>query len=119
MLDDTDGYVCTGWYYDAACTRAYAMEKITADTTLYAGWVQSGSFGLSFSGVSQDTNDVWYLTFDPVTYGTEEWGKSQTKTFTITNTGAVALNVELENKSGGGILAIYFEKMKTVRVNIM
>ena len=110
MLDDTDGYVCTGWYYDAACTRAYAMEKITADTTLYAGWVQSGSFGLSFSGVSQDTNDVWYLTFDPVTYGTEEWGKSQTKTFTITNTGAVALNVELENKSGGGILAIYFEK---------
>ena len=51
-----------------------------------------------------------YLTFDPVTYGTEEWGKSQTKTFTITNTGAVALNVELENKSGGGILAIYFEK---------
>ena len=41
MLDDTDGYVCTGWYYDAACTRAYAMEKITADTTLYAGWVQS------------------------------------------------------------------------------
>ena len=98
MLDDTDGYVCTGWYYDAACTRAYAMEKITADTTLYAGWVQSGSFGLSFSGVSQDTN------------GTEEWGKSQTKTFTITNTGAVALNVELENKSGGGILAIYFEK---------
>ncbi len=110
MLDDTDGYVCTGWYYDAACTRAYAMEKITADTTLYAGWVQSGSFGLSFSGVSQDTNDVWYLTFDPVTYGTEEWGKSQTKTFTIINTGAVALNVELENKSGGGILAIYFEK---------
>ena len=110
VLDDTDGYVCTGWYYDAACTRAYAMEKITADTTLYAGWVQSGSFGLSFSGVSQDTNDVWYLTFDPVTYGTEEWGKSQTKTFTITNTGAVALNVELENKSGGGILAIYFEK---------
>ena len=110
MLDDTDGYVCTGWYYDAACTRAYAMEKITADTTLYAGWVQSGSFGLSFSGVNQDTNDVWYLTFDPVTYGTEEWGKSQTKTFTITNTGAVALNVELENKSGGGILAIYFEK---------
>ena len=110
MLDDTDGYVCTGWYYDAACTRAYAMEKITADTTLYAGWVQSGSFGLSFSGVSQDTNDVWYLTFDPVTYGTEEWGKSQIKTFTITNTGAVALNVELENKSGGGILAIYFEK---------
>ena len=110
MLDDTDGYVCTGWYYDAACTRAYEMEKITADTTLYAGWVQSGSFGLSFSGVSQDTNDVWYLTFDPVTYGTEEWGKSQTKTFTITNTGAVALNVELENKSGGGILAIYFEK---------
>ena len=110
MLDDTDGYVCTGWYYDAACTRAYAMEKITADTTLYAGWVQSGSFGLSFSGVSQDTNDVWYLTFDPVTYGTGEWGKSQTKTFTITNTGAVALNVELENKSGGGILAIYFEK---------
>ena len=110
MLDDTDGYVCTGWYYDAACTRAYAMEKITADTTLYAGWVQSGSFGLSFSGVSRDTNDVWYLTFDPVTYGTEEWGKSQTKTFTITNTGAVALNVELENKSGGGILAIYFEK---------
>ena len=110
MLDDTDGYVCTGWYYDAACTRAYAMEKITADTTLYAGWVQSGSFGLSFSGVSQDTNDVWYLTFDPVTYGSEEWGKSQTKTFTITNTGAVALNVELENKSGGGILAIYFEK---------
>ena len=110
MLDDTDGYVCTGWYYDAACTRAYAMEKITADTTLYAGWVQSGSFGLSFSGVSQDTNDVWYLTFDPVTYGTEEWGKSQTKTFTITNTGAVALNVELENKPGGGILAIYFEK---------
>ena len=110
MLDDTDGYVCTGWYYDAACTRAYAMEKITADTTLYAGWVQSGSFGLSFSGVSQDTNDVWYLTFDPVTYGTEEWGKSQTKTFTITNPGAVALNVELENKSGGGILAIYFEK---------
>ena len=110
MLDDTDGYVCTGWYYDAACTRAYAMEKITADTTLYAGWVQSGSFGLSFSGVSQDTNDVWYLTFDPVTYGTEEWGKRQTKTFTITNTGAVALNVELENKSGGGILAIYFEK---------
>ncbi len=110
MLDDTDGYVCTGWYYDAACTRAYAMEKITADTTLYAGWVQSGSFGLSFSGVSQDTNDVWYLTFDPVTYGTEEWGKSQTKTFTITNTGAVALTVELENKSGGGILAIYFEK---------
>ena len=110
MLDNTDGYVCTGWYYDAACTRAYEMEKITADTTLYAGWVQSGSFGLSFSGVSQDTNDVWYLTFDPVTYGTEEWGKSQTKTFTITNTGAVALNVELENKSGGGILAIYFEK---------
>ena len=110
MLDDTDGYVCTGWYYDAACTRAYAMEKITADTTLYAGWVQSGSFGLSFSGVSQDTNDVWYLTFDPVTCGTEEWGKSQTKTFTIINTGAVALNVELENKSGGGILAIYFEK---------
>ena len=110
MLDDTDGYVCTGWYYDAACTRAYAMEKITADTTLYAGWVQSGSFGLSFSGVSQDTNDVWYLTFDPVTYGTEEWGKLQTKTFTIINTGAVALNVELENKSGGGINAIYFGK---------
>lgn len=110
MLDDTDGYVCTGWYYDAACTRAYAMEKITADTTLYAGWVQSGSFGLSFSGVSQDTNDVWYLTFDPVTYGTEEWGKLQTKTFTIINAGAVALNVELENKSGGGINAIYFGK---------
>ena len=111
LPDTTDGYLCTGWYYDQECTRMYTNEdRFTQDTTLYAGWVQSGSFGLSFSGVSQDTDNVWYLTFDPVTYGAEEWGKSQTKTFTITNTGAVALNVELENKSGGGILAIYFEK---------
>ena len=110
LPDTADGYLCTGWYYDQECTRMYEKEPFTQDTTLYAGWVQSGSFGLSFSGVSQDTDNVWYLTFDPVTYGAEEWGKSQTKTFTITNTGAVALNVELENKSGGGILAIYFEK---------
>ena len=111
LTDNAGQFVFTGWYHDQACTQAYAaQEAITADTTLYAGWVQSGSFGLSFSGVSQDTDNVWYLTFDPVTYGAEEWGKSQTKTFTITNTGAVALNVELEKKSGGGILAIYFEK---------
>ena len=110
LSDTADGYLCTGWYYDRECTRMYEREPFTQDTTLYAGWVQSGSFGLSFSGVSQDTDNVWYLTFDPVTYGAEEWGKSQTKTFTITNTGAVALNVDLEKKSGGGILAIYFEK---------
>ena len=108
MLDDTDGYVCTGWYYDAACTRAYAMEKITADTTLYAGWVQSGSFGLSFSGlISEDGKSI--LQFDDVTYGTKEADENQTRTFTIKNIGTETLTVELYNFSGVPLNRFYFE----------
>ena len=112
LTDSDSKFVFTGWYRDRACTQAYnAQEAITADTTLYAGWVQSDAFGLSFSGerLSLNTNGVWYMEPDPVTYGTAEWWKSLTLPFTITNIGAVALNVELENKSGGGINALYFE----------
>lgn len=112
LTDSAGQFVFTGWYHDQPCTRAYnEQEAITADTTLYAGWVQSGSFGLSFSGekLRLDTDGIWYMEPDPVTYGTAEWWKSLTLPFRITNIGAVALNVELENRSGGGINALYFE----------
>ncbi len=34
-----DGYVFTGWYSDKALTKPYNKdEKVTASTTLYAGW---------------------------------------------------------------------------------
>lgn len=36
-----DGHVFIGWYADAACKTAYAFNNaITADTTVYAGWVK-------------------------------------------------------------------------------
>ena len=112
LTDSTGQFVFTGWYHDQPCMRAYnEQEAITADTTLYAGWVQSGSFGLSISGekLRLDTDGIWYMEPDPVTYGTAEWWQSLTLPFKITNIGAVALNVELENRSGGGINALYFE----------
>lgn len=35
------GYEFTGWYLDEDCTRQYLFnQKLTADTTLYAGWKQ-------------------------------------------------------------------------------
>ena len=111
-LDPTDGYLCTGWYYDQECTRMYTNEdRFTQDTTLYAGWVKQGDFGLHISGekLRLDTDGIWYMEPDPVTYGTAEWYTMLTLPFRITNIGAVALNVELENRSGGGINALYFE----------
>ena len=34
-----EGYVFSGWYTDQACTIPYGFnQKLTADTTLYAGW---------------------------------------------------------------------------------
>ena len=34
-----EGYVFSGWYTDQACTIPYRFnQKLTADTTLYAGW---------------------------------------------------------------------------------
>ena len=37
-----NGYVFTGWYTDAACTTRYDFTgEITADMTLYAGWIAS------------------------------------------------------------------------------
>ncbi len=108
LTDSTGQFVFTGWYYDKECTQAYATEPITADTTLYAGWVQSGAFGLSFSGLNTNEKGELYWTFDEVTYGTEEWEKTQIKSFTIRNTGAVELKVELQQSSSVVVNAMYF-----------
>jgi beta-glucosidase len=36
-----DGYIFTGWYTDAACTKAADFSKaIVGETTFYAGWAQ-------------------------------------------------------------------------------
>ena len=109
LTDSAGQFVFTGWYHDQACTQAYdETEAITADTTLYAGWVQSGSFGLSFSGLNTNEKGELYWTFDEVTYGTEEWEKTQIKSFTIRNTGAVELKVELQQSSSVVVNAMYF-----------
>ena len=110
LTDSTNAYVFTGWYHDQPCTRAYnEQEAITADTTLYAGWVQSGSFGLSFSGLNTNEKGELYLMFDEVTYGTPAWDEKQTKSFTIRNTGAVELYVELQKMSSVVVNTFCFE----------
>ena len=36
-----DGYAFTGWYRDSGCTQIYNFSAaVTADTTLYAGWME-------------------------------------------------------------------------------
>lgn len=36
-----DGYAFTGWYRDSVCTQIYDFSAaVTADTTLYAGWME-------------------------------------------------------------------------------
>ena len=52
------GYIFTGWYTDAACTKFYTFNgELTSDLTLYAGWVKMYSSGVN--------NNV---TVNPLTY---------------------------------------------------
>ncbi len=60
------GYVFTGWYRDAGCTKKFdSSEPIYANTTLYAGWEK---FGLSSISVSTAPVRTLYFegeSFDP------------------------------------------------------
>ena len=39
-----NGFTFSGWYTDSACTQAFDFTSpVTADTTLYAGWIEKGS----------------------------------------------------------------------------
>ena len=57
-----DGYVFIGWYADAACETMYTFaDAITADTTVYAGWVKkevgvneyTANFVLGYDGAEE------------------------------------------------------------------
>lgn len=107
LPDTADGYLCTGWYYDQECTRMYEREPFTQDTTLYAGWVKKGDFGLRISGwKEEDGKNI--LQYDDVTYGTPEANENQTKTFTIQNIGSETLEVALYTFSGVPLNQFYF-----------
>ena len=109
LQDTADGYLCTGWYYDQECTRMYEKEPFTEDTTLYAGWVKQGDFGLRISGwKEEDGKNI--LQYDDVTYGTPEANENQTKTFTIQNIGSETLEVALYTTSGAPHNQFYFER---------
>ena len=109
LQDTADGYLCTGWYYDRACTRMYEREPFTQDTTLYAGWVKKGDFGLRISGwKEEDGKNI--LQYDDVTYGTPAANENQTKTFTIQNIGSETLEVALYTTSGAPHNQFYFER---------
>lgn len=51
-----DGYYLAGWYTDAACTQAFDFgERMTADVTLYARWMDIYTFEaeyVDFTGMS-------------------------------------------------------------------
>jgi uncharacterized repeat protein (TIGR02543 family) len=54
-----DGYVFTGWYYDAACTEKFEPSvTITSDTTLYASWIVSIVSGDVGGSSSSDLTNV-------------------------------------------------------------
>ena len=107
LSDTADGYLCTGWYYDRECTRMYEREPFTQDTTLYAGWVKNGDFGLRISGWKEEDGEN-ILQYDDVTYGTPEANENQTKTFTIQNIGSETLEVALYTFSGVPLNQLYF-----------
>lgn len=58
-------YYFTGWYTDAACTQKYDFNyKLTADTTLYAGWKP-------YVTVSFNTNGGNAITAQSIVQGTK------------------------------------------------
>ena len=68
------GYVFTGWYTDSSCTARYSfIGSITADMTLYAGWMSVSSYSSTAHSIGQldasdytSSSDYWSVS----TYGT-------------------------------------------------
>ena len=57
---ERDGYLFTGWYFDAACTQPVS-GKIVEDKTLYAGWEAGVSYSVSLTH-QQLNGEGGYLT---------------------------------------------------------
>ena len=56
----SDDYIFTGWFKDAACTKAFDFNAaVSEDQTIYAGWRRSSvrlTFNLNYSGAPAATN---------------------------------------------------------------
>ncbi len=62
-LSGPRGYALTGWYTDAACTRAYDFSSpVAGDLTLYAGWRPLEEYTVSFDRLdgSGETSVICY-----------------------------------------------------------
>ena len=68
------GYINTGWYTDAECTTKFNFDsEITADITLYAGWVEMPEMGYSAYQINPAdySNSKSYLAIYP--YSTNKY----------------------------------------------
>lgn len=55
----TNGKMFTGWFSDEACTEAFAATTISANTSVYAGWVEGDLYTFSNGTNGSATSTPW------------------------------------------------------------
>ncbi len=103
------GFTFGGWYKEQACTNAFdfGSDKITADTTLYAKWTESGGTGTEVVYTFSSGNKA------PAC-------DNANGTITLSNSGATKQNgyIKLGNGGGGSITLTIKNAKKGSKVTI-